>query len=80
MQRLNEENNNIKGSGKGFGDSRSYQEYIKSKVERDAKERDALALKRQRIAEKHAPSMEQKRMFNDLKKIMMCKMQAGRES
>lgn len=24
--------------------------------------------------------MEQKRMFNDLKKIMMCKMQAGRES
>lgn len=32
MQRLNEENLNIKGSGKGFLDSRSYQEYIKTKV------------------------------------------------
>ena len=57
MQRLNEENLNIKGSGKGFLDSRSYQEYIKTKVERDAKERDQLAAQRQRIAEKHAPSM-----------------------
>lgn len=57
MQRLNEENLNIKGSGKGFLDSRSYQEYIKTKVEKDAKERDQLALQRQRIAEKHAPSM-----------------------
>jgi hypothetical protein len=25
MQRLNEENNNVKGSGKGFQESRSYQ-------------------------------------------------------
>jgi len=37
MQRLNEENNNIKGSGKGFLDSRSYQEYIKLKCEKDVK-------------------------------------------
>lgn len=36
-----------------------------------------MAVQRQRIAEKHAPSMEQKRMFSDLKKIMMCKMQSG---
>lgn len=73
MQRLNEENNYIKVSGKGFMDGRSYQEYIKGKVEVDLKERDQLAIQKQRIAERHAPSMEQKRMFNDFKKIMMCK-------
>jgi hypothetical protein len=32
MQRLNEENLNIKGSGKGFLEARSYQEYIKTKI------------------------------------------------
>jgi hypothetical protein len=57
---------------------KSYQEYIKVRVEKDNKERDNLAVQRQKIAEKHAPSMEQKRMFSDLKKIMMCKIQAGR--
>jgi hypothetical protein len=32
MQRLNEESNNIKGSGKGFNNHKSYQEYVKATV------------------------------------------------
>jgi hypothetical protein len=34
-------------------------------------------VERQKIAEQHAPSMEQKRMFNDLKKLLNCKLKSG---
>ena len=39
-----------------------------------------LTAERQKIADQHMPSMEQKKMFNDLKKLLMCKMSANQEA
>jgi hypothetical protein len=32
------------------------------------------------VAEKHMPSMEQKKMFNDLKRLLLAKLNAGGSS
>lgn len=80
VARLGEEANNLKGSGKGFMGAKSYQDYIKDKASGNEKELGALSAERQRIADQHMPSMEQKRMFADLKKLLVCKLQAGGES
>ena len=53
---------------------------MKKKVSESEKEIGSLSNERQKIAEQHAPSMEQKRMFNDLKKLLTCKLQSGGES
>lgn len=50
---------------------------MKEKVITDEKEISQLTTERQRIADQHMPSMEQKRMFGDLKKLLMCKLQTG---
>ena len=39
-----------------------------------------MTAERQNIADQHIPSMEQKRMFGDLKKLLMCKLQANTEN
>jgi hypothetical protein len=39
-----------------------------------------LAAQRQRIADKLVPSTQQKRMFNDLKKIINCKLNSGQQT
>lgn len=75
--RLNEEGDNLKGNGKGCAGAKSYQEYVKLKVQEGDKEIAQLTTERQRVAERHMPSMEQKKMFNDLKKLLLVKLQAG---
>ena len=60
--------------------SKSYQDYVKDKVSSNEKELGALSSERQRIADQHMPSMEQKRMFADLKKLLVCKLEASGES
>lgn len=77
MVRLSEEGDNLKGNGKGCAGSKSYQEYVKLKVQEGDKEILQLTAERQRVAERHMPSMEQKRMFNDLKKLLLVKLQAA---
>lgn len=77
MVRLGEEAENLKGAGKGCCGVKSYQEYVKLKVAEGDKEILQLTAERQRVAERHMPSMEQKRMFNDLKKLLLVKLQAG---
>lgn len=39
-----------------------------------------MTAERQKVAERHMPSMEQKKMFGDLKKLLACKLSAGNES
>ncbi len=77
MVRLGEEAENLKGAGKGCCGVKSHQEYVKLKVAEGDKEILQLTAERQRVAERHMPSMEQKRMFNDLKKLLLIKLQAG---
>jgi len=80
VTRLNEEAENTKGSGKGFSGAKSYQEYVKTKSGEGEREIAELKEERQRVAERHMPSMEQKKMFGDLKKLLTCKLQASSES
>ena len=75
--RLTEEAENQRGGGKGCCGAKSYQEYVKTKVQEGDQEIAKLTEKRQRVAQQHMPSMEQKKMFNDLKKLLLVKMQAG---
>ena len=77
MLRLNEEAENVKGNGKGCGMAKSYQEYVKTKCQQGDKEIFQLTAERQRVAQRHMPSMEQKKHFNDLKRILLVKLQAG---
>ena len=77
---MSEEANNLKGAGKGFMGSKSYQDYVKNKVSGNEEELGALSSERQKIADQHMPSMEQKRMFADLKKLLVCKLEASGES
>lgn len=77
MVRLNEEAENVRGNGKGCAGAKSYQEYVKLKTQEGDKEIFQLTAERQRVAERHMPSMEQKKHFNDLKKILLVKLQAG---
>ena len=78
--RLTEEADNQKGNGKGFMGTKSYQDYVKNKVTLGEKEIVSLTAERQKIADQHMPSMEQKRMFNDLKKLLLCKLNANQEA
>jgi len=57
MIRLTEEGENLKGNGKGCCGAKSYQEYVKIKVQEGDKEIAQLTAERQRVAEKHMPSM-----------------------
>jgi ubiquitin len=57
MVRLNEEAENVKGNGKGCGGAKSYQEYVKVKTQEGDKEIFQLTAERQRVAERHVPSM-----------------------
>ena len=57
MVRLGEENDNLKGNGKGCCGAKSYQEYVKTKVQEGDKEVVQLTAERQRVAERHMPSM-----------------------
>ncbi len=41
------------------------------------KEIVGLTAERQKIADQHMPSMEQKKMFNDLKKLLLCKLNSN---
>lgn len=77
MVRLGEQADNLKGNGKGCCGTKSHQEYVKLKVQEGDKEILQLTAQRQRVAERHMPSMQQKRMFNDLKKLLLIKLQAG---
>lgn len=77
MVRLGEEGDNLRNGGKGCCGMKSYQEYVKTKVQEGDKEVLQLTAERQRVAERHMPSMEQKKMFNDLKKLLLVKLQAG---
>ncbi len=77
MVRLGEEAENIKGNGKGVAGAKSYQDYVKTRVQEGDKQIAQLTVERQRIAERHMPSMEQKKMFNDVKKLLLVKLQAG---
>ena len=80
VSRLNEEASNQSGGGKGYLGHKSYQDYIKNKVSSDEKEIGELTMERQTIADQHMPSMVQKRLFGDLKKLLTCKVQAGSQS
>lgn len=77
MIRLTEEGENLKNNGKGCCGAKSYQEYVKLKVQEGDKEIAQLTAERTRVAERHMPSMEQKKMFNDLKKLLLAKLNAG---
>lgn len=57
VDRLTEEANNQKGSGKGFMGAKSYQDYVKDKASSNEKELGALSSERQKIADQHMPSM-----------------------
>lgn len=60
--------------------AKSYQDYVKDKVTTNEKELGPLSSERQRIADQHMPSMEQKRLFADLKKLLVCKLQSNGET
>lgn len=77
MVRLTEEGENLKGNGKGCCNYKSCQEYVKMKCQEGDKELILLTTERQRVADRYMPSMEQKRMFGDLKKLLLIKLQAG---
>ena len=47
------------------------------KCQEGDKELILLTTERQRVADRYMPSMEQKRMFGDLKKLLLIKLQAG---
>ena len=57
MVRLGEQTDNLKGNGKGCCGTKSYQEYVKTKVQQGDKEVVQLTAERQRVAERHMPSM-----------------------
>lgn len=57
MVRLGEEAENSKGNGKGYGGAKSYQEYVKIKCQQGDKEIAQLTAERQKVAERHLPSM-----------------------
>lgn len=57
MVRLGEEGDNLRNGGKGCCGMKSYQEYVKTKVQEGDKEVLQLTAERQRVAERHMPSM-----------------------
>lgn len=81
IDRLTEESENLQGKGKKVGGGfSSYQEYFKSKTSEREKEVTELTAQRQVVSDNHQPSLEQNKMFLDLKKLLQVKLQAGRST
>jgi len=79
IDRLTEESENIQGKGKKLPQGHtSYQEYFKKSITERDKEVAELAEQRQVVSDNHQPSLEQNKMFLDLRKLLQVKLQAGK--
>jgi len=78
VARLNEEADNLHGKGKGALGAKSFNDYFNQKIKEREKEISELAIQRQKVSDNHQPSREQTTMFNDLKRLLMTKLQADR--
>ena len=77
IDRLTEESENLQGKGKKVGEHKSYNDYFKSELQEREKEVAELAVQRQIVSDNHQPSLEQNKMFLDLKKLLQVKLTAG---
>lgn len=81
IDRLTEESENLQGKGKKVGGGfSSYQDYFRHKTTEREKEVTELTAQRQVVSDNHQPSLEQNKMFADLKKLLLVKLQAGKSN
>lgn len=78
ITRLNEEADNLHGKGKGVFGQKSFSEYFGGKMKEREKEISELAVQRQKVSDNHQPSREQTTMFNDLKRLLLAKLNADK--